>query len=142
MFALREKLRKFLRKDYRDGFLQTQIRGSIALQIQALREKLGMTQAEFAERTGKKQSVICRLEDPDYGRVSVQSLLDIASGTDVALLVRFVSYPEFLRYASNMSLSALQPDTVYESMKALETVREHVAAYPRRLNSAATKSKR
>jgi transcriptional regulator with XRE-family HTH domain len=106
--------------------MQTTVRGGIAYQIQALRAKFDLTQAQFAQRTGKKQSQISRLEDTEYGRVSIQTLLDIASSLDLALLVRFVSYPQFLRCASNMSESNLQPETVYESFDR----EEHSRAEP------------
>ncbi|WP_441228077.1 helix-turn-helix domain-containing protein [Tardiphaga sp. 20_F10_N6_6] len=114
------KLRKFAQKIYRDGYLRTQVGGGIAYQIQALREKLGLTQTEFAEITGKKQSVISRLEDTSYGKVTVQTLLDIACATDVALVVKFVSYPDFLRQTEDMTVRGLQPDTIRESLARAE----------------------
>lgn len=110
------KLRKFLRKDYRDGYMQTQVRSGIAYQMQAIRRKLGITQTQMSEKVGKPQSVISRLEDVEYGGVSVQSLLDIASGLDIALLVQFVSYPDFLSRTKDMSDKALQPETIAESL--------------------------
>jgi transcriptional regulator with XRE-family HTH domain len=110
-------LKKFARKDYRDGFLRTQIGSGIAYQIQALRAKLGVTQQEFAELTGKKQTVISRLENSRSGLVTVRTLLDIATGANVALLVRFVSYPEFLGRTADMSDAALQPETISESLE-------------------------
>lgn len=116
MNALLNKLTKFARKEYRDGYMQTQVRGGIAYQIKALREKFGYSQTQFAETTGKKQSVISRLEDTEYGRVTVQTLLDIASSLNVALLVKFVSYPEFLNRNEDMSVAALQPETIDESL--------------------------
>ncbi|MEO8883058.1 MAG: hypothetical protein ABI377_06570, partial [Devosia sp.] len=59
---------------------------------------------------------ISRLESTEYGKASVQTLLDIASANDVALVVRFVSYPEFLAQTSDMSPQALQPETIHESL--------------------------
>lgn len=114
------KFRKFLRPGYREGFLRSHVRASIAYQVQALRTKLHMTQAQFAELTGKTQTVISRLEDTTSGMVGVQTLLDIANGTGVALLVQFVSYPDFLARTEDMSDAALQPDTIEESVKKLE----------------------
>lgn len=111
------RLARFAQKAYRDTFLETATRGSIAFQMQSLRRKLGLSQAQFAERTGKKQSAIARLENTDYGRVSVQTLLEIATSLDVAILVRFVSYPEFLARNADMSDRALQPDTIFESLE-------------------------
>jgi transcriptional regulator with XRE-family HTH domain len=109
-------LKKFARKDYRDGFLRTQIGSGIAYQIQALRAKLGMTQQEFAELTGKKQTVISRLENSRTGAVTVRTLMDIAAGADVALLVQFVGYPEFITRTADMSEAALQPETITETL--------------------------
>jgi transcriptional regulator with XRE-family HTH domain len=111
-----DKLRKFLSKSYRDGYLESTVRIGIAYQIQALRAKFELSQSEFAEATGKKQSTISRLENPNYGKVSVQTLLEIAQAMDVALLVRFVDYPEFLKNAGKMSVAHLQPATVSESI--------------------------
>lgn len=120
--ALGPSLRRFLSKDYRDGYLATHVRTGIALQIRALREKGELSQDDFATLTGKKQSTISRLEDTDYGRVSIQTLLDIASATGVALLVRFVDYPQFLRVTSDMSDRALAPDNIYESEERAHVV--------------------
>jgi transcriptional regulator with XRE-family HTH domain len=114
------RLKKFAQKIYRDGYLRTQICGGIAYQIQALREKFGLTQIEFAEATGKKQSVISRLENTSYGKVTVQTLLDIACAMNVALVVKFVSYPDFLAQTEDMSVRGLQPDTIYESLARAE----------------------
>lgn len=117
MNALAHKLKRFADKEYRDGYLNTHVRGSIAYQIRAVRHKLGLSQIALAKRTNKTQSVISRLESDEYGQMSLQTLLDVASGFEVALLVRFVSYPEFLRQASDMSSKAMQVDTIFESLE-------------------------
>jgi transcriptional regulator with XRE-family HTH domain len=112
----RNDLTKFARKIYRDNYLQSKVRGMIAYQIQALREKTKLSQTDFADKIGKTQSVVSRLEDTEYGRVSVQTLLDIACKLDVALIVKFASYPEFLFQTRDVSVAALQPQTIYESL--------------------------
>jgi transcriptional regulator with XRE-family HTH domain len=118
-------LQKFSSKKYRDGYLQSRVRGYIAYQVQALREQLGLTQAGFANLTGKQQSTISRLEDTEYGRVSVQTLLDIACAANVALIVKFASYPDFLDQTRSMNPGTLQPDTIQESLrKAKASLRE------------------
>jgi transcriptional regulator with XRE-family HTH domain len=116
----RNDLAKFARKAYRDGYLQSRVRGMIAYQIQALREKLGMNQTDFAKKIGKTQSVVSRLEDTEYGRVSVQTLLDIACALDVALVVKFASYPDFRKQTDDASVRGLQPDTIQESLARAE----------------------
>ena len=110
------ELTKFARKSYRDGYLQSKVRGMIAYQIQALREKTGLNQTEFAKKISKTQSVVSRLEDTDYGRVSVQTLLDVACALDVALVVKFASYPDFLFQTRDVSVAALKPLTIQESL--------------------------
>lgn len=114
--STRKSLERFADKDYRDGYLRAQIGGAIAYQVQALRQKLGLSQAEFAKLCGKRQSQISKLENRTDGLVNVQTLLDIATGADVAVLVQFVSYPEFLERTSDMSVAALQPPTIQESL--------------------------
>lgn len=114
------KLRRFLSKPYRDSYLQAHVRSSIPYQIQALREKEGLTQEQLAQKMGTTQSVVARIENPESGRASVQTLLEIASATGVALLVRFVSYPEFLERARDMSPQALKVDNIDESVDKMQ----------------------
>lgn len=114
---VRADLSKFAKKLYRDGFLEVTTRASVAFQIRALRQKFGLSQSEFAAKVGKKQSVISRLEDPEKSKASVQSLIEIAQANDVALLVQFVSYPEFLAGTEDISPEALQPETIFESLE-------------------------
>jgi transcriptional regulator with XRE-family HTH domain len=118
------EIQKFSDKLYRDGYLQTQVRSGIAYQIQALREKTGLNQTDFADKIGKKQSFVSRLESTEYGRVSVQTLLDIACKLDVALVVQFTTYPDFLARTADMSSAALQPDTITETLAAAREEKE------------------
>lgn len=62
---------------------------SIAVNIATRRKALGMTQAELARLTGKKQPDIARLERSTYGRHTIHSLnkLAVALGTTVSDLV-------------------------------------------------------
>jgi transcriptional regulator with XRE-family HTH domain len=103
-----QSLLKQLRdKRFRSAYVAEDIRTGIAFQIRALRESRGWSQAELGRRADKPQSVIARLEDPDYGRLSLRTLLDMASAFDIALLVRFVSFGELLRRNTNLSQEAL-----------------------------------
>jgi transcriptional regulator with XRE-family HTH domain len=101
-------LDKLRRKEYRDEYTAEHVRTGIAYQIRALREQRGMRQGELAAALRKPQSVVNRLEDPDYGRMSISTLLEVASAFDVALSVRYVSYPEFLRLNEHVSPDAMQ----------------------------------
>ncbi|MEP7245780.1 MAG: helix-turn-helix transcriptional regulator [Gammaproteobacteria bacterium] len=97
----------FQDKEYRDAFVESNIRNAIAFQIRALRKKRSWSQGDLATRSGKAQNVISRLEDPDYGRYTLQTLLALAATFDVALSVRFVSYGELLSQLKNVSDEAL-----------------------------------
>lgn len=99
---------KLMQKSYRDAYVAEQVRTGIAYQIRALREQRGWNQGKFADELGKPQSVTSRLENPDYGKVSLKTLLEVASTYDVGLIVRYVSFPEFLRQNQDVSAEALE----------------------------------
>lgn len=121
-----KRLKRFLSKDYRDEYLQGTVKAGIAYQIHAIRTKFGMSQAAFAAKVGKPQSVISRLENEEYGKVTVQTLLDVACANDIALIVRFTDYPRFFSFANAMSERDLQPDTVTETFEHIEAGRIQV----------------
>jgi transcriptional regulator with XRE-family HTH domain len=102
--------RKLSDKDYRFAYLDGQVKSTIAFQIRALREQpdRNWSQSELGARAGKPQSVISRLEDPEYGKASLQTLLEIAQALDVALLVQFVEWGDWLSRMKDLSPQALQ----------------------------------
>jgi hypothetical protein len=79
---------------FRGSYLAHHLRIFLADQIRALRGD--RSQREFGELIDKPQSVVSRLEDEDYGKLSLQTLIDIATKLDIGLLVRFVDFPTFL----------------------------------------------
>lgn len=99
--------RKLRSKKYRDSYLSSHIRMFLANQLSSLQGE--MSQQEFGQLLGKPQPIVSRLQNPDYGKYSLQTLLEIASKLDVALLVRFVDYPTFLKITSDFSDEALRP---------------------------------
>lgn len=120
----RTKIERFKSKDYRTSFMSTRVRSSIASQIRELREASRMSQSELAERIGTRQSAVSRLENTEYGRASVQTLLDVATALDVALVVKYVSYEEFLFQHGNVKPSALSAETfasTYERYSSKDT---------------------
>jgi len=90
-----KNLEPFLNKDYRDAWLDIRVKAGIAYQIQAIRQALGMSQAEFGALLSKPQSVVSRLEDNEYSG-TVKTLLEVAKSLGVGLKVQFCSYPEML----------------------------------------------
>jgi len=84
-------------KVFRHVYAVTRVGQRIAHRIKAIREGQDLTQGAFGERMGKKQSVVTRLEDPDYGKFSLRSLHEAAAALDVVLWVDFISFDEFQR---------------------------------------------
>lgn len=89
-------LSKLDRPSYRHAYISENVKTWIARQIRVIREKQKMSQAQLGEACGKPQSAIARLENPDYGKMTLQTLLEIAEAFDVALLVKFVDHQTFL----------------------------------------------
>jgi transcriptional regulator with XRE-family HTH domain len=103
------------RKSYRDEYVAEGVRTGIAHQIRALRDQREWSQKMLADVLVKPQSVVSRIEDPDYGKLSIQTLLEIAAAFDVGLIVRFVNFPEFLRRTRNVGPQALTAESFDEA---------------------------
>lgn len=101
-------LRKLSNKEYRDAFVDANVRTGLAYQIRALRDQREWSQEDLAEAMETKQSVVSRMEDPDYGRLSVSSLIEAAAAFDVGLLIKFVSFPELILRTRDVSPRALE----------------------------------
>jgi transcriptional regulator with XRE-family HTH domain len=101
-------VRELADEKFRHEYMMDQVRSRIAFQIRALREQRQWNQGDLAKASGKTQSVISRLEDPDYGKLSLQSCLEIAVAFDLPLLVQFVEWDDWLARMSNVSPSALR----------------------------------
>lgn len=86
--------------EYRRGFVEGHAKDTIAFQLRALRVAREWDQRDVAERIGnrKLQPMISRYENPDYGRYSVSTLLELAAAFDVALLIRFAPFSELAEW--------------------------------------------
>jgi transcriptional regulator with XRE-family HTH domain len=106
--GLRTNLWKMLRnKLFRHEYVAETVRSGLAHQIRAMRNARGMSQLELAEATGKTQSNIARLEDPDYGNFTLKTLLEIGKAFDVWLSVEFISFSKGLHRTEDRSPRAL-----------------------------------
>jgi DNA-binding XRE family transcriptional regulator len=74
----------------------------IALKIQALRTKVGLTQAQLAKVVGTTASVICRLEDADYQGHSVAMLRRIAAALNRRVEIRFLPLGQSAQVGNDM----------------------------------------
>ncbi|MEI7668532.1 MAG: helix-turn-helix transcriptional regulator [Pseudomonadota bacterium] len=118
-----ERLAPQLEKQkFRESYLESNIVSFLSNQIRAMRG--GKSQKEFGEFLGKPQNIVSRLENPDSPK-SIQSLLDIAHAHKVALLVKFVDYPTYLRETSDISDLSLVPAT-YNQAKVNEMICNNV----------------
>jgi transcriptional regulator with XRE-family HTH domain len=86
---------------YRHGFVSSQLKRSIPLQIRALRQQRRLSQAALAKQCGLTQGAISRAENPEYGDLSFNTVLRIARGLDVAFVGRFVSFGDFEEITRN-----------------------------------------
>jgi hypothetical protein len=98
---------KFRDKRYRDSYVATHVRQFLAQQMRALRGSISQT--DFGRVLDKPQSVVSRLEDPSYGKWTLQTLLDVAAKLERAVIVRIVDFPTFLRFTEDVSEAAIHP---------------------------------
>ena len=73
-----------------------------------MRDQRGWNQGKLSAEMGKPQSVVSRLEDPSYGKVTVQTLLEVAATFDVALQIRFVPFSTFIQQTRDVSTQSMK----------------------------------
>jgi len=117
--------KKLKNKKFRDAFVAAQFKRSIPFQITAIRKKLGWSQEQLAKAAKFTQGVISRAENPDYGNLTFNSVLRIAAGLDVAVIIEFVPFSKLLEVFENRS-EDLAAATFEEEDKALS--RNEIAA--------------
>ena len=90
-------------KEYREGFVAEHIKTTIPFQLRAIRKKLRLTQKVLGLKAGMAPERITVLEDPNYSKFTLSTLLRLADALDVALIVRFAPFSELLNWASDLS---------------------------------------
>jgi transcriptional regulator with XRE-family HTH domain len=111
----REELLKLLEEiknpEYRHGLVEGHAKDTIAFQVRQLRKARGWEQRDLARELGNPnlQPMISRYENPDYGRYSISTLLDLAAAFDVALVVRFAPFSELVEWDLCSTNSTLSP---------------------------------
>lgn len=105
--------------EYRRGFVEGHATDTIAFQLRAMRKAEGWEQRDVAEKLGnrKLQPMISRYENPDYGKYSISTLLELAAAFDVALAVRFVPFSELVDWDSSANPAKVCPPSFEKDEK-------------------------
>jgi transcriptional regulator with XRE-family HTH domain len=85
-----------------------------------MREEREWSQGKLGKLSGKPRNVITRLEDPNYGKLTIKTLLEMASAFEVALLIKFVPFSRLLREYDDTSSSALGVPSISKESKRLK----------------------
>ena len=93
---LREKL-------YRQHFVEAQVKRGVPFQMKALLKKQKLSQAELADRAGLTQGAVSRALNPNYGNLTLNTIIRIAAGFDVAFVGLFVPFSKLLDYSDSLS---------------------------------------
>jgi transcriptional regulator with XRE-family HTH domain len=103
-------IRQIGEREMRHAYMADQVRTRIALQIRALRDQAERrwSQVELGRRAGKPQNVISRIENPDYGQITLQTLFDMAAAFDLPIYVDFSEWEEWLAHMKDLSSNSLQ----------------------------------
>lgn len=106
-------------QEYRRAFVEGHATDTIAFQLRAMRKRKNWEQRDVAEKLGnrKLQPMISRYENPDYGKYSISTLLELAAAFDVALAVRFVPFSELLEWDTSRNPSKELPEFFSDDTK-------------------------
>jgi hypothetical protein len=117
-------------KPYRHSYVASHTRQFLARQMREFRGE--QSQSEFGETINRQQTVVSRMEDPNYGKWTLQTLFDVAEKLDVAVFARFVDFPNFLKLTEDISDRGARPKPYRQ--EALNEVTQQAVASAR--NSA------
>ena len=95
--------RKWRNTEYRRAYMEAAVEQGIAWQIKINRERSQLGQSQLGEMIGTSQPGVSRLEDPSYGRHSLDTLMKIANAFDCALQVKFVPYSKLARESHDLA---------------------------------------
>ncbi|MBL8232568.1 MAG: helix-turn-helix transcriptional regulator, partial [Bryobacterales bacterium] len=106
--------RKLREKPYREQFAATQVKSGIPFQIRAIMKNRGLSQEDLAARAGLTQGVVSRAANPSYGNLTLNTILRIAAGLDVAFVGYFVPFSELANWYTTLSERDICPATFAE----------------------------
>jgi transcriptional regulator with XRE-family HTH domain len=105
--------------DNRNVFVSSTVAARIAVRIYNLRKKADWTQPQLAEKAGMKQARVSVLEQGDYENFTFSTLKKLAAAFNVAVVVDFVSFPDFVKWSESINSESAVPESFDESERAL-----------------------
>ena len=85
-------------KRYREQFVADHAKRAIPHQARAIMKARGWSQQGLAKNADLSQGVVSRAVDPSYGNLTLNTIIRIAAGFDVAFIGRFVPFSELARW--------------------------------------------
>ena len=138
------ELTQTLKKEFRDKetahiYVKEFLYENIATQIKVLREHRGWTQKELAEKVGMKQSRISLLENPNYDKWTIFTLIKLAETFDVGLYLSYENFSTIIEHIDSFSRESLERKSREADLDD-EDKEEHLEKYDKR-EKLTTKSK-
>lgn len=130
-------LRSLKDRDYRTAFVRERVRSSVALQIRALREQRNkMTQKQLGDAIGMAQTWVSKLENPEYGKMTVATLLRLVEAFDTDLEIKFRPFSQTLGALPTQGPEYFNVPSFDEELADLERNTEAAIAAPHGINLA------
>ena len=107
-------------KEYRDGFVAEQIYSRLPLKIRNMRLSRKLKQRELAAQASVAPEWITQVENPNYGRFTLKTLLKIAAALDVGLYVDFVPYSKVVNDTLSLTNISFDPPSASDDAGLLE----------------------
>src|SRR5688500_8670712 len=101
-------------KAFREEFVESHLKRSIPFQIRALMNKRGWSQQELATSARLKQGTVTRAANPNYGNLTLNAIIRIAAGFDVAFIGRFVPFSEPDKWSLDLSEESVKSIPTFE----------------------------
>ncbi|WP_081057534.1 helix-turn-helix domain-containing protein [Burkholderia diffusa] len=94
---------EWLDEEFRQAYMEAAVEQGIAWQIRANRRGRDWSQADLARMLDTQQSAISRLEDPEVGGHTLDTLIKVAHAFDCALSVKLIPYSQLAYEADRLT---------------------------------------
>lgn len=112
--------------EYRKVFVQERVRSFVALQIRSLRDQRKMTQQQLGDAIGMAQTWVSKLENPDYGKMTISTLLRLANAFDTDLEIKFQPFSKTIHDLPTQGPDYFRVPSFKEEVEAGVLSQEHL----------------